>query len=474
MNQPFNQSASNVIPLRGLTPLVSPDIPVSHLERTFDGPMSGPMWKKVQSLNSKYADDFDWSIYDKLEARFGENQPRGGVVFNTTFKLVNHLASCTRCHYSFEIDCYGRGCTFNCLYCYAKEQLFARKYWNEPIPFPVNLADVRKTFHTVFETSRKSKWRAILEQRIPLRIGSMSDSFMWMDRKYGVAKELLKILKFYEYPYIVFTRSDLLAEDEYLSLLSPELCSIQFSISGGNEKLTKLLEPGAPTVARRLKALKVLADAGIWTTVRINPLFPIYPDGYYSDPFYVKRRFGSMDKVPKFDFFSWEFIEQLSEAKVPSLLAGFVRLSPWAMKNIAAATGVNIKDFFRPEMFVRSEDRKYTDSEIAFYYKKIQSLSQKKGIRFNTCYIGNGIKDYFKYQSLWTNKSDCCDALSNVSGFKATSQEIGWDERINHASCKQSAQESMRIDLKGETFSDVTRTVESTPDERPPETVQPP
>jgi hypothetical protein len=33
-----------------------------------------------------------------------------------------------------------------------------------------------------------------------------------------------------------------------------------------------------------LLALQTLAEHGFWTTVRINPLFPIYPDGYYTDP----------------------------------------------------------------------------------------------------------------------------------------------------------------------------------------------
>ena len=71
---------------------------------------------------SRYPDTFDWSIYDQIEGKYGE-KPRGGVVFNTTFKLVNHHASCSKCHHSFEIDAYGRGCFHNCIYCYAKDQL---------------------------------------------------------------------------------------------------------------------------------------------------------------------------------------------------------------------------------------------------------------------------------------------------------------------------------------------------------------
>jgi DNA repair photolyase len=51
------------------------------------------------------------------------------------------------------------------------------------------------------------------------------------------------------------------------------------SLSSINRELTRQLEPGAPAPRKRLQALQKLADNGFWTTVRINPLFPIYPDG---------------------------------------------------------------------------------------------------------------------------------------------------------------------------------------------------
>lgn len=269
----------------------------------FDGPISRKMWERVQKLSSSYKDSFNWAVYDDLYKKFGENQPRGGVVFRTTLRLVNYHSACSKCHYAFEIDSYGRGCIHNCVYCYALEQLTAHGMWNRPHPFPLDLSEVRRIFYTVFETSRPSKWRPVLESKTPLRIGSMSDSFMWMDKKYGITKELLKILSFYNYPYIIFTRSDLAASEEYLSLLRKDLCSIQFSISGNNDLITKAIEPGAPPLSRRLNALRILNSEGFWTTVRINPFFPIWPDGYFTDSEYILKKFGSIRSIPKFNFF---------------------------------------------------------------------------------------------------------------------------------------------------------------------------
>jgi DNA repair photolyase len=404
----------------------------------------GAIEKKMRAViaglrDTKYPDTFDWATYDTIAARYGDDQPRGGVVFNTTLKLVNHHSSCRKCHYAFEVDTYGRGCIHNCIYCYAKDQLSSHGYWNRPMPFPVNLADIRKTFYTVFETSLKSKWREVLEQRIPLRIGSMSDSFMWIDRKYGVTKELLKILSFYDYPYVIFTRSDLVATDEYLKLLRKDLTSVQLSVSGGNERITKLIEPGAPSVERRLATLKKLNAEGLWTTVRLNPFFPIYPDGFFTDPESIRQRFGTKEACPKFEMFDWSFMDQLKDANVPSLLVGFVRLSSWAINNLTKETGLDFKSFFKPELLAQRGDKRYSDSEISFYYKRLQQESLKRGIRFNTCYIGNGEKDYYSYQDLWTNKVDCCDARGNVEKFSSSSQDISWEIRARQSSSREAA-----------------------------------
>jgi DNA repair photolyase len=426
-------------------------------DRHFSGPISGAMWEKLQKMNSAYPDTFNWGIYDEIYNRFGEKQPRGGVTFKTNLKIANHHSTCSKCHYAFEIDSYGRGCVHNCVFCYAKDQLSTHGFWNRPMPFPVDLSEVRKIFFTVFETNKPSKWREILENRVPLRLGSMSDSFMWMDKKYKITQELLKILDFYNYPHIIFTRSDLVADDEYLKILNRDLVSIQFSISGGNEYLTRLIEPGAPSVSKRLKALCKLADEGYWTTVRINPMFPIYPDGYYTDPKSIIERFGSEESAPKLELFDWSFIQQLKEAKVPSLLAGFVRLSSKAINSLSSATGVDIKSFYKAEFLKGSGDKKYSDPEIAYYYKKLQNECSKNGIRFNTCYIGNGEKDYYQYQDLWSNKTDCCDAKGNVASFKKSSQSIPWSTRIKHSPNKEDALNSQKQEQEMEIkFSSIT------------------
>ena len=133
-------------------------------EKRFTGPLSTKMARKGADLGSAFPDSFDWGIYDSLLGRYEGRVPYWGVVYKTTFRLVNHHISCTKCHYAFEIDTFGRGCVHNCIYCYARDQWLMHGCWNKPEPFPFELATVRETFHTVFETSKRSMWRQILEK----------------------------------------------------------------------------------------------------------------------------------------------------------------------------------------------------------------------------------------------------------------------------------------------------------------------
>jgi DNA repair photolyase len=398
---------------------------------------------KLDSL-SKYPSEFDYGAYRDLELRYADRPIRGGIMMKTAFRLVNHHSTCQQCLYAFEIDTYGRGCIHDCVYCYAKAELTVHGYWNNPIPVPVDLNEIRKTFYTVFETDKKNKWRELLEKRIPLRVGSMSDSFMWMDQKYKITQELLKILRFYKYPYIVFTRSDLIGRDDYIELLDPKLASIQFSMSSINDELIKKIEPGAPSAKRRLKALHKLNESGFWTTVRINPLFPIYPDGYFTNP-----EFDKSVPVPKFDYSSFEMVDALADHKVPSVLAGFVRLSSFAVNNIQKVAGVNLREFYRKDLVNKSRrDFHFTDKEIRYYYEKLQQKCQQHAMEFTTCYIGNGESHFWKDQDLWANKADCCNAKNRVEAFRTDSRQIEFSQRLKFTNHKGSLPTSDKLHYK--------------------------
>ena len=416
-----------------------PNADVSKNIENIPTPKSDKIFEKAKKLYqvSKYKSEFNWNTYRELELRFGHDQPRGGITFNTPFKLINQHATCQQCLYAFEVDTYGRGCIHDCVYCYAKAQLTVYGYWNKPFPMPVDLTDIWKVFYTVFETDKPNKWREIMEKRIPIRLGSGSDCFMHMDKKYKVPQEFLRMLKFYNYPYIIVTRSDLVAHDDYINLLDPDLASIQLSIPSSNDELNKKIEPGAPSAARRLKALKKLVQAGFWTTVRINPLFPIFPDGYYSNPHFDRTN------VPRFDYFSYDLINQIAETGCQSLLAGMVRLSKFGMNQIEKATGFDLTPFFHTEhrkgnLGVKHiRDYHYSEPEVRAYYERVHAKCIQQGVEFTTCYIGNGENMFWSDQDLWSNKTDCCNAKNRVKGFGEDARQVPFESRtkITNSKC---------------------------------------
>ena len=424
MNLSNLEKNQNVIAVPGVhLPKMEPSIPTPKSDKIF------AQAERLKALSS-YPCRFNFDVYKDLELRFGLEQPRGGITFNTPFKLVNSHTTCQQCLYAFEVDTYGRGCIHDCVYCYAKDQLTSHGYWNRPMPMPADISEIWKVFYTVFETDKKSKWREVMEKRIPIRIGSMSDSFMFMDKKYKVTQEFLRILDYYKYPYIIFTRSDLVADDKYIELLNSNLCSVQLSISSTNDEMNKLIEPGAPSARRRLKAIEKLTKSGFWTTVRLNPFFPMYPDGYFSNPDFDRKN----NKL-EFHYSSFDMVSEIADAGAQSLLAGIVRLSPYAINQIGSAAGVDLKPFFG-EKTKSTKDYHYSRAEVRAYYDRIHARCKQRGIQFTTCYIGNGEEDFWNDQDLWDNKKDCCNAKGRVQAVKSSSRDLSWNTRLKYTSHK--------------------------------------
>lgn len=361
---------------------------------TTQGPIERQMRKDISDLSSSYSDDFDWSIYDKFANRFFIDQPTE-TVFNTNFKLANYNFNSCKSHYAIEIDTYKRECFHNSVDRCENDHRGSRDFWNRPQIFPVNLVEIRKVLHTVFETDHPCEWREIMEKRIALRLGSTNDCFAWIDLKYGVTKELLRMLNFYDYPHIIITESDLVAHDDYLKLLKKDLCSVQFKISGNNNRFLRIIEPGAPSYDRRLKALSKLNAAGFRTSVWVNPLFPRYPDGFFTDSMSIAARFGSRQNCPTLPIYDDQFIGEIANTGVSTLFAEFIRFTPQAVSNLAQISGIDLMSFFKPNLQREGASKTYSDSEIFHYYKKFAEDCRNHEIRFCSRNIDNGFRDYF-------------------------------------------------------------------------------
>lgn len=116
------------------------------------------------------------------------------------------------------------------------------KSWNRPMPFPSWNVDPK----------------GVLGKGVAEANGA--DPFAWMDQRYGATKKVLAEHK--NKPLKIHTRSDLIAHDDYINLLNPDLHEINIHLASDNESLNRKLEPGAPSALRRKTAIKKLKDAG--------------------------------------------------------------------------------------------------------------------------------------------------------------------------------------------------------------------
>lgn len=324
--------------------------------------------------------------------------------------FINNASDCRNCFYGFQLDTYAFGCTHECIYCWAKTELTKINLWNSPSPTPIDLTILWEAFYLVFEKGQKHPLKDILLKKIPLRIGSMSDPFLKMESKFKITKNLLMLLKYYDYPYLILTRSDMVSDDEYIELYNNKNTAIQFSIPSLNEELISILEPGAPSAQKRLESLKKISDKKIWTTVRINPLFPNYPDKTYTLD--IKK-----DGLPFLDFYSHELLYEIAKTNCRSILVGFVHLDTQATRNISDHLNINLNQFLS-EDFKNEGHFKYTSNEIKHIYQNIKNECIKLNLQFSTCYLGLDEKFFWNDRASWADQDDCCNLKNNVPSFE--------------------------------------------------------
>ena len=110
-----------------------------------------------------------------------------------------------KCHYSTRLDTYGCGCQHDCKYCYAKSLLDFRNLWNPEEPAVADIEKIRKKIKK-------------LEKGTVIRLGGMTDCFQPLEKTQRVTYETIKALNESGIEYLIVTKSDMVADDEYMAI----------------------------------------------------------------------------------------------------------------------------------------------------------------------------------------------------------------------------------------------------------------
>lgn len=185
--------------------------------------------------------------------------------FKSFFKRPSGIEG-ERCKYPTRLDTFGCGCFHNCAYCYARSLLDFRGLWNPKAPAVADIDKIRRTIEKE------------LQPGDVVRLGGMTDCFQPAELKERVTYATIEALNARGVGYLVVTKSDVVARPEYLELFDKSLAHVQVSITSTDDRISKLIEPGAPLPGRRIAAVETLCAAGIDTAIRLSPFVPEFVD----------------------------------------------------------------------------------------------------------------------------------------------------------------------------------------------------
>ncbi len=167
-----------------------------------------------------------------------------------------------------------RGCEHGCVYCYARPthaflglspgQDFESRLFAKP-DAPELLA----------EELRKPGYRCQL-----MAIGTNTDPYQPTEERMAITRGLLEVLSEHDHPVEIVTKSSRVVRD--IDILEPMsakgLVRVNLSVTTLDRRMARSLEPRAATPARRLDAIRALAEANIPAGVMVAPIIPALTD----------------------------------------------------------------------------------------------------------------------------------------------------------------------------------------------------
>jgi len=172
-----------------------------------------------------------------------------------------------------------RGCEHGCIYCYARPS-------HAFLGLSPGLDFESRIFY-------KPQAAALLRQELtrkgyscrPIAIGSNTDAYQPAERKLGVMRQILEVLRDFRHPVTIVTKGALIQRDIDIlaEMAALRLACVTVSVTTLDRKLARVMEPRAATPQRRIETIAALAKAGIPTGVLSAPMIPALNDQEMED-----------------------------------------------------------------------------------------------------------------------------------------------------------------------------------------------
>ena len=167
-----------------------------------------------------------------------------------------------------------RGCEHGCVYCFARPT-HAYLGMSPGLDFESKLF-VKPDAPALLE----KELSAASYQPRTIAIGTNTDPYQPIERKYQVMRGILEVLERAGHPVGIVTKSAMILRDlDILARMAERnLAKVAISVTTLDPKLARTMEPRAATPGRRLEALRQLSRAGVPTSVMVAPVIPAIND----------------------------------------------------------------------------------------------------------------------------------------------------------------------------------------------------
>jgi DNA repair photolyase len=163
-----------------------------------------------------------------------------------------------------------RGCEHGCIYCFARP---THEYlgFSAGLDFETRILVKHEAPELLRRELASPKWTGQ-----PIAMSGVTDPYQPVERRLGITRACLEVLAEFRNPVAMVTKNHLVTRDIDLlgELAAHQAAIVNLSVTTLNEKLQRVMEPRASTPARRLEAVRRLAEAGIPVRVLVAPVVP--------------------------------------------------------------------------------------------------------------------------------------------------------------------------------------------------------
>jgi DNA repair photolyase len=163
-----------------------------------------------------------------------------------------------------------RGCVHACPYCYARN---THEYLglNAGLDFETKIFVKHEAPQLLRQFLARPKW-----QPEPIMFCGVTDCYQPAEREFRLMRGCLEVLHDCRQPTSLITKNALVLRDLELlrDMAASNLVHVNLSITTLDVELARVMEPRTSIPAARLRAVELLADAGVPVRVMIAPIIP--------------------------------------------------------------------------------------------------------------------------------------------------------------------------------------------------------